>query len=72
MGISPHGAANLGLGYRTDTGQVIDTEGVTPTTLKARELRDIHEDEPAQVELIMSTGIGEAACPRGGVRVPLH
>ncbi len=50
---------------RTDTGQVIDTEGVTPKRLKAREVQGVPEAEPAQVEPIMSTGVAQAATDAG-------
>ncbi len=50
---------------RTDTGQVIDTEGVTPKRLKAREVQGAPETQSAQVEPITDTGLGEAATDTG-------
>ncbi len=73
------------MGNRTDTGQVIDTEGVTPKGLKIRRVPGAPEVEQAQVELIQSsqverikgavisrtsdTGIGEAATAFSSIHI---
>ncbi len=44
---------------------IIDTEGVTPKRLKAREVQGVPETQSAQVEPITDTGIGEAATDAG-------